>query len=163
LGSIVFIRAWRARIYRYSFPRDGMKRVRIAWICLGVTLAAGAEDEPAPGRFEALDRNRDGAVSFTEFAVSVKDEFTRLDADRDRALTRVEAAGFPRVDEVFVLPAFEVMDADGDGLLSLREVGGAARSVFDALDAMKGSKDAHVSRPEYEEAVRQRRSMRSRD
>ena len=87
-------------------------------------------------RFRALDADRDGRVSRSEYARFGRRLFARLDRNGDKRVTRKEARlslrGTARSSPANAL--FARLDRDSNGSLSMNEVNQARRSAFKQLD-----------------------------
>ncbi|MGE5514738.1 MAG: EF-hand domain-containing protein [Bacteroidota bacterium] len=73
--------------------------------------------------------------------------FNRLDRDGDHAVTLAELRRLGRdrgADRLFVL-----LDADGDGRISVKELGAANGALLARFDAYDANKDGFVSRHEF--------------
>jgi hypothetical protein len=92
--------------------------------------------------FDAMDGDRDGAVSPREHAEAAGKMFTAMDADGDDKVTAAEmdaahnkVAGKPAsADELSAAEKIKVVDADGDGMLTGEEHRQASRSMFRKMD-----------------------------
>lgn len=119
----------------------------------GLALA----EDGVPKAFVAYDSDKDGSVTYIEFAKVKKSEFDALDRDRSKSLTLQEAEKAPSVeaDDFFALPSFDEIDADKDETLTLSEYGTSVQKVFQYLDAIEGGQeDKIVTLTEYVAAVK---------
>jgi Ca2+-binding EF-hand superfamily protein len=118
-----------ARLFQ-SRDRDG-----------NASLSPGEWRAAAPGlrlprNFSKIDRNRDGAISFSEFARALgrrlpqgttvpvdraKRSFARLDANADGKVTYVELDNSDRLGNFEIQDWFDGMDGDGNGAVDLGE------------------------------------------
>ena len=112
-------------------------------------------------RFERLDRNRDGAISREEFFARAdrgdrterrQDRSERLAERRERRMERRSGRGLR-----FGPRAFERMDANRDGRVSLAEATEQRLKRFDRLDA---NRDGRVTRDERRSFRAERRGNR---
>ena len=142
-------------------------------LCLGLAAAgATAADLAAPetgphagrraeleARFAAADADRDGRLDRVE-AATVGDRlvgfFDRLDADTDGKLTREELASAARgyhghrghAGFAFFAGVVKGMDDDGDGDLSLAEIGTKMPAWSDAFATIDANADGRLQRDE---------------
>jgi Ca2+-binding EF-hand superfamily protein len=100
------------------------------------------EDDWTDERFRALDHNNDGRLSRAEWHAS-SELFSRIDRNRDNAVSIVEFRGEANIDEDRD-DRFADLDDNRDGRLSRNEWHGSA-AVFDALDA---NRDGTLTRAE---------------
>ena len=113
-----------------------MKTMTLSLIAAaGVALAAlstaaladrGPGNGPGPAlmqRFDELDTNKDGKLSAEELAALRTGHMAAADTDKDGTLTRDEMVAFRQQQAgERAGKAFDRMDADGDGRLSLAEM-----------------------------------------
>lgn len=115
----------------------------VAFMAVAATAtAAQAADrserraENAGKRFERLDADKSGDVTFEEFAAAMNTRVTGADADNDGKITVAELAG--RIErmraERMARRIIERMDADGDGALTVDEVSARQKKMFAMLD-----------------------------
>jgi Ca2+-binding EF-hand superfamily protein len=98
------------------------------------------EDDRTPERFRALDHNRDGRLSRSEWHAS-GELFARIDRNRDNFISAAEFSGDADDDRE---DRFVDLDANRDGRLTRNEWHGS-NAVFDALDA---NRDGVLTRAE---------------
>lgn len=100
--------------------------LRIMGFTLTVALASAASAQDMQSRFDRLDENRDGEVSWSE-AYSVRtSEFLEMDEDMDGLVVESELQGRAR--------GFDAFDLDGDGEVQLAEYLESHRSMFTKFD-----------------------------
>jgi Ca2+-binding EF-hand superfamily protein len=93
--------------------------------------------------FDAMDADRDGAVSEQEHANAVAAMFKSMDADGDGRVTAAEmhaaqekVTGKPAgAGELSAEEKIRVVDGDGDGVLTRDEHGDASRALFGKMDS----------------------------
>jgi hypothetical protein len=73
--------------------------------------------------------------------------FNRADHDGDRGLSRAELLSFGREKAAALL--FTMLDANGDGRLSVKELGAANGALLARFDAYDANKDGFVTRREF--------------
>ena len=96
---------------------------------LGVSAATGGEAPAAPEWFQALDRDRNGAITLDEMHGARYLRFARADTDRDGLLTPREL----RADRPW-LQRFATFDENKDGRISIGEFELQGRARFVTLD-----------------------------
>lgn len=117
--------------------------MRLILACLAVTLAApGAAHAQAldPAAIAAIaDVDGDGRITRAEFITARGANFSRLDANKDAALTVDEfrAAAPKGMAQTMAGAQFARFDADDDGKLTLPEFNAAPAPAFDRADANK--------------------------
>jgi len=100
--------------------------------------------------FAKYDSNRDGVAEYRELATEKKkNEFDKMDRNRDKSVSEAEYAAVPIVKsgdwDLFATPDFKTLDADGNGSVSLAEFGAAVKSILERIDSNKtGSVTAEV-------------------
>ena len=103
-------------------------------------------------RFEGLDTNRDGKLAADELPPARKDSILRADANKDGAVTFEEFAARPRQFLVRRIEAeFKALDANSDGKLTKAEVE-AARGKPMLLLLADANKDGAVTKDELAKA-----------
>jgi len=146
----------RERTGRINFERaDAAKK---GFLTLeDLTKARSARFEAAmKKRFDALDTNRDGKLAADELPPERKDSILRADANKDGAVTFEEFAARSRqflVRRVEV--EFKALDTDGDGKLTKAEVD-AARGKPTLLLIADANKDGVVTKEELAKAFTSR-------
>jgi hypothetical protein len=106
--------------------------------------ATTGRGDPSPGleeRFERLDANRDGFITWAEAEPSRAAEFKALDVDGDGAISEAEWKG-----RAMPVQAF---DANGDGRVTQAEYVGKHKSMFQSFDA---DRDGRIGPGEFAEA-----------
>lgn len=98
-------------------------------------------------RLKAMDKNGDGKISKDEFT-GAEPLFKRIDADGDGVITKEEAEKF-RPGGGPGLDRFKAMDKNGDGKLSRDEFDGPP-AAFDRIDA---DNDGFITLPEIRQAA----------
>lgn len=96
-------------------------------------------DDDADDLFEYLDVNNDGRVDESEWH-GTRARFDALDRNRDRRLTRAEAAGSAAPPDLF-----EAVDRDGDGVIARNEW----RWSADSFALRDGNRDNRLTREEF--------------
>ena len=123
-----------------------LKYALAAGSLLAVTggLAAFAEPQRGAGdhhpRLEAIDTDGDGNVTRAEVDAHRAETFARADADGDGAVSFTEMESFRESERARhraerAQRRFEMMDADGDGVIGPDEFGGRADKMFEKADA----------------------------
>jgi Ca2+-binding EF-hand superfamily protein len=103
-------------------------------------------------RFERLDTNRDGKLTADELPAERRDAILRADADKDGAVSFDEFATGPRQFRARrVEVEFKALDADGDGKLTKAEID-AARGKPMLLLIADADKDGAVTKEELARA-----------
>jgi Ca2+-binding EF-hand superfamily protein len=125
-----------------------------------LTKARAARYEAAmKKRFEALDTNRDGKLAADELPPERKDSLLRADANKDGAVTFEEFAARPRQFLVRRIEVeFKALDANGDGKLTKAEAD-AARGKPMLLLMADANKDGVVTKEELAKAFTGRRGQ----
>ena len=128
-----------------------MKNITIllSFSVLGLTLA----DEVS---FAKHDGDKNGEVTYKEFATVQKVQFDALDRDRSKSLTMQEALKAEPVGEfdLFALPPVKEIDTDGNEVIALAEFGAAVKGVFEKLDTIESSAaNGAIAKTEYLAAV----------
>lgn len=125
-----------------------------------LTKARSARFEAAmKKRFEGLDTNRDGKLAADELPPERKDSILRADANKDGAVTFEEFAARPRQFLVRRIEVeFKALDADGDGKLTKAEAD-AARGKPMLLLMADANKDGVVTKEELAKAFTGRRGQ----
>jgi Ca2+-binding EF-hand superfamily protein len=125
-------------------------RLATAFLALAATsVAAQASDKPLRGdgeratlRFERIDTDKSGDVTFEEFVAVMDERFAGADADGDGRMTvaeiadRIERARVERMARRIV----ERLDTDGDGALTAEEVKSSRQKLFARLDRNEDGK-----------------------
>ncbi|MBB5519361.1 EF-hand domain-containing protein [Amphiplicatus metriothermophilus] len=114
-----------------------MKRMTALLLFTGLSVAAGvaaAASAGPDGRWEKLDRDGDGAVSFSEMMERHRAMFEAADANGDGAVSREEMKAFHEKKRA-EMKARRFPDRDGDGVVSKAEFRASADERFDRLDA----------------------------
>ena len=125
-------------------------RLATAFLALAATsVAAQAADEPprdggerATLRFERIDTDKSGDVTFEEFVAVMDDRFAGADEDGDGRMTvaeiadRIERARVERMARRIV----ERFDADDDGVLTAEEIKSSRQKLFAQLDRNEDGK-----------------------
>ena len=113
-----------------------------------------AENASAEDSFTTYDANRDGTVTYAELARGKKADFDKMDRNRDKVITSAEfrAPKAPANEsyDLFATPAFQVIDADSDQMLSLSEFGKSVTAMINRCDT---NADNAVSLEEYQKVV----------
>ncbi len=94
-------------------------------------------------RFQRLDANRDGAISFGELLNQRADQMQAIDRDKDGKVSRREFLARGPRDRVRLaqrVRLFERLDANRDGYITPLENGLALKSWFARLDANRDGK-----------------------
>jgi Ca2+-binding EF-hand superfamily protein len=97
----------------------------------------------SPGRFTALDRNRDGRIVRAEWPYDA-DSFNRIDRDRNNTVSRTEFLGGDFDDDRG--DRFDYLDADGNNRVTRQEWHASA----DAFNWLDRNRDGVLSRSEVE-------------
>ena len=113
---------------KYLFPIAGV----LAW-SVGLAALSG---------FDAMDADRDGAVSAREHAAAATSMFKAMDANRDGKVTEAEMdaaqqkiTGKPaHGSDLASAEKIRMVDRDGDGVLSSREHRRGSRALFRKMD-----------------------------
>lgn len=107
---------------------------------------AHAVPASAKAELEMMDSDKDGKVSMSEHTTGAKAMFNSLDANKDSKVTAAEmdaaqrsttrpgekeAAGMSSAEKI------QVIDTDGDGMLTAEEHEAGAKKVFTAMDVNK--------------------------
>ncbi|GAB4520119.1 MAG: EF-hand domain-containing protein [Amphiplicatus sp.] len=102
----------------------------LASLCIpvGAASAAGPDD-----RWEKLDKNGDGEISFNEMTQRQRAMFEAADANGDGAISRDEMKSFHEKKRA-EMKARRFPDNDGDGVVSKSEFRAAADERFERLD-----------------------------
>jgi Ca2+-binding EF-hand superfamily protein len=119
--------------------RVGARRAN-SWDDRDIEGSIDREQDWTIERFRALDHNRDGRLSRSEWHAS-SELFSRVDRNRDNFLSQAEFTGDVDDDRE---DRFADLDANRDGRLTRAEWHGSA-AVFDALDA---NRDGVLTRAE---------------
>lgn len=150
-------------------------RLVIALLATTTALPVTAQGNPEDGRgragileevFDEIDTNADGAVTEAELAAHHDAEFATADTNADGNLTAEEIAArhlakaAEKADERAVR-MIENRDSDGNGVLSIAEVGeGPAQRHFSRLDA---DGNGAISKAEVETMVKKMKHRRKHD
>ena len=121
----------------------------------GVAHAAGANQggnnqQQAMVRFERLDKDRSGDLTFEEFAAAMKMRFSRIDANGDGKITQKEISAFAQkmqsqqgqqgqqgqMAERFM----KRFDVNGDGVVTANEIQQRQKKMFARFDQNKDGK-----------------------
>lgn len=112
---------------------------------------------PAPAQtmadFDAIDTNKDGYITWEEFAAARARDFALFDANKDGRISPREFIDRPGSDPARRAQRerrFREIDKDGDGTIAREEYVAFGRLIFDKLD---GDRDGRISRAEFEEAL----------
>jgi Ca2+-binding EF-hand superfamily protein len=101
-------------------------------------IAPGASKAQIDQFFQGIDSDKNGVISYPEFAAKQQARFARLDADGNGALSlaefTAEAAGNPTKLER-QRKRFAALDKNGDGSLTAAEFEALRKQQFDAMDA----------------------------
>lgn len=108
-----------------------MRHVLLAMVAAGLVLPVAAQAQLAP----------------SQTGRAAQGTFNRLDRDGDRALTLAEFRALGR--EKGAAALFVLLDADGDGRLSVKELGAPSGALFARFDAYDVNKDGFVARREF--------------
>ena len=117
----------------------------LAGIAGGTAYAAGPGDSDGAGgpdgprrmmRFDRMDKDSSGDVTFEEFSAALKSRFGDADANKDGKVTVEElAAEIERMRaERMAKRMIDRFDANGDGVLSADEVDSRQKKMFALLD-----------------------------
>lgn len=100
--------------------------------------SASAVDPQISAQFNELDTNHDGKISMVDVETRFAAKFTEADLDKDGNLSpsEFEALNAER-QRRFISAAFEAMDKDGDGKVSLAEAPPHLKMRFEMLDLDK--------------------------
>ncbi|MCR5858937.1 EF-hand domain-containing protein [Mesorhizobium sp. J428] len=123
-----------------------MKKSVLAWTFVAFAGAIGATASQAvaqdEARFERLDADKSGDISFEEFVTVVKDRLEKADSDGDGKLTVEEISttfqGPQAKDQAATL--VKHFDADKDGTVTLTEVEERRKQRFAKLDTNSDGK-----------------------
>ena len=126
-----------------------------ATLALGAASAQQMDTAKAVERLRAADANGDGALTKAEFAAYRAQQFQRLDRDGDGYLTDADTQQLKRFASRMP-PGMEPgqmiarFDADGDGKVNEAEVANGPTPAFDAVDA---NGDGVATKAEFEAAA----------
>lgn len=158
-----------------------MKRFTFPLICtvlLGTVVSAPAVAQPDPGQWAArwaeVDRNGDGAIDRVEAAAlpRLAERFDRVDRNRDERIDREElreawravaAQRELRQSRARAMRArFDLLDVDGDGALSLAELGDRAPRLTERFAVIDADGDGRLAREELRAYLQTLRQARQR-
>ena len=124
-------------------------KLAIAFLALagaGGTAAFAAEDQPmrhghrdgggAAMRFDRLDADQSGDITFEEFSAAMKSRLGDADKDHDGKMSVAEIA--QQIEKMrterMARRLVERFDSDGDGMLTSAEIDSRQRKIFALLD-----------------------------
>ena len=137
-----------------------MPLVAIGILC-GLALAGGGKDE----HIRSIDTDGDGRISALEYAEGAALTFTRMDVDHDSRVTATEMqAQLATLDhggkddspassdtQPAAVKKIAMMDSNGDGTLTAKELATGEQQTFDELD---GDHDGSLTAREMHEGER---------
>ena len=145
---------------RFSIPRfvAGLAVGVPLGLAVGMMIAAGAaygEGRHPPASFEAMDADRDGAISGREHHDAARMMFELMDRNGDGKVTAAEMdAAQERITgrkrakgDMSSAQKIKAIDANGDGVLTAGEHETGSRAMFEKLDA---NKDGGITRAEWD-------------
>ena len=126
-----------------------MNKKALLFAILGVPALVFAKD-----MFTAMDADKDGRITATEYAAGARAMFVAMDANKDGRVTADEmTAAQSKVTGKKAEPGdmtsadkIKVIDTDGDGVLSAQEHAAGSEAMFARMDR---NKDQRLSRGEY--------------
>ena len=117
----------------------------LAGLAGGTALAAGpgGDDFGGPGggpgprlRFDRLDKDQSGDITFEEFSAAMKSRLGDADKDHDGKMSVAEIA--QQIEKMrterMAKRLVERFDSDGDGMLTSAEIDSRQRKIFALLD-----------------------------
>jgi Ca2+-binding EF-hand superfamily protein len=117
-------------------------------------IAPGASDTQIDGFFKPFDTNNDRVISYDEFSVKQRANFTKLDMDNNGQVTLAEytADAQTKPDKLAKETSkFVSLDKNQDGNLTVAEFEALRRQQFDEMDA---NCDGDMSWDEFAATVR---------
>lgn len=147
-----------------------MKQMKLLAVGMAVALASAtafaqtATSTPAAGTPRVqLDANKDGAIDRAEAAKAPKlaENFDRLDTDKDGKLSAGERAQMrgkgPRGQGAHGQGGMRAADTDNDGRVSRAEAQAAHAQAGDRFEQMDFNKDGYLDRADMQARMAQRR------
>ena len=110
-----------------------------------IVFAAGPKSSATDAEFRAMDTNKDGKLSAEEHATASKKMFDMMDANKDGKVTAAEmTAAHQRItgkkakkSDMSSADKINVIDTDGDGILTAEEHAAGSRAMFQKMDTDK--------------------------